>query len=309
MAYSPYKIFFNTVNNKYIFYDSRDVTYDDMRLDKDHSYSAFNFDTLEECDIGSITIELANMQPSTILSIISCNDFVNICTRKLSPYETYNHLCDFFSKPLSLGIMNKIYDLTLSETFSEYAPDAHYIYFHNWIESLFYMPISFCQQYVDFQQFYSFNYEPKKIELFISFKNNLFNSIYAVPDFRTLIYFDIGKIAEKSLLIKQCENCNKYFIPQKRSDEIYCTNIYKDNKTCKQIGYENKIQNNEFMKAYRSAYKTQRARIKYHSDNPNYELQHVIPWTNAAKKALKLFSSQNDIKGFKQWLQDNKDAF
>lgn len=309
MPYSPYKNFFNTKKKYYIFYDSRAVTFDDMSLPKDHSYSPFDFKILEESLIGSVTVELANFNQSTMLDNIPAEMFANICTRKIPPQETFNYLSKFFSEHLTIGVMNKIYDLALSDSFSNSSPQAHYIYFCNWVKTLLHKPTKFCEEYCDLQETYSFYYEPRKIELFISFENNVFNSIYATPDYRTLIYFDIGKIVENKILIKKCENCGKYFIPQMRSNEIYCTNIFKDSKTCRQIGYDNKIKSNEFMNAYRSAYKTQHARIKYNSNNPDYEKQHVIPWVRSAKEAMNIFSSQNDIQGFRDWLLKNRDAF
>ena len=36
--------------------------------------------------------------------------------------------------------------------------------------------------------------------------------------------------------IKKCKNCGKYFVPEKRTDELYCNNIYEDGRTCKEIG-------------------------------------------------------------------------
>ena len=35
--------------------------------------------------------------------------------------------------------------------------------------------------------------------------------------------------------IKKCKNCGKYFVPEKRIDELYCNNIYEDSRICKEI--------------------------------------------------------------------------
>ena len=40
----------------------------------------------------------------------------------------------------------------------------------------------------------------------------------------------------------------KVFIPISRSDEIYCDRIFKNNKTCKQLGYTEKARD-EYQKA------------------------------------------------------------
>ena len=95
----------------------------------------------------------------------------------------------------------------------------------------------------------------------------------------------------------------------KRSDEIYCDNIFKNDKTCKELGYENKSKKDFFKSAYRTAYKTQRARIKYNTHRSDYEKKCFTPWNDAAKQALAKFQAKNDLEGFKKWLKDNKDKY
>lgn len=35
--------------------------------------------------------------------------------------------------------------------------------------------------------------------------------------------------------IKKCKNCGKYFVPEKRTDELYCTNIYRAAELVKKL--------------------------------------------------------------------------
>lgn len=132
---------------------------------------------------------------------------------------------------------------------------------------------------------------------------------YTIKKISDIIAIDNVNYQKGNINIKQCQNCGKYFIPSSRSDEIYCDNYYKDEKTCKEIGYETKLKNDIFKTAYRSAYKTQRARIKYNSHIVDYEKIHFKPWEQAAKQALSDFTTKDDIEGFKKWLIDNKDSF
>ena len=74
------------------------------------------------------------------------------------------------------------------------------------------------------------------------------------------IKFDLISAFKDKQPIKVCENCGRYFTPSARSDEIYCNNITQNGRTCKQIGYENKVESNEVLKTYRTIYKTQNAR-------------------------------------------------
>jgi hypothetical protein len=134
-------------------------------------------------------------------------------------------------------------------------------------------------------------------------------SIYYLYNLESMLAFDAIFLQENNIIVKKCANCGLFFVPEKRSDEIYCSNIYENGRTCKQIGYENKIKKDDFKSAYRKAYKTQRARIKYNSHIKNYEEIHFKPWEQAAKKALSDFTTKNDIEGFKKWLMNNKDSF
>ena len=132
---------------------------------------------------------------------------------------------------------------------------------------------------------------------------------YKIKKISDIIAFDNINYHKNNTTIKLCQNCGKFFIPSSRSDEIYCDNIYENGKTCKEIGYEVKLKNDEFKTSYRRAYKTQRARISYNRHITNYEELHFKPWEKAAKQALADFSSKKDIDGFQKWLKDNKDLF
>jgi DNA-directed RNA polymerase subunit M/transcription elongation factor TFIIS len=128
---------------------------------------------------------------------------------------------------------------------------------------------------------------------------------YQFEKFHELIFWGIIKIIKAGLPIKECRNCHKVFIPQKRSDEIYCDYIYSNSRTCKQVGYENK---DEFTKAYRTAYKTKNAaKNRNIKNNPNAE-KNFRKWVYEAR--LKLEDGREgkiSLEDFKGWLrQGNK---
>ena len=310
MPISPYKLIFDLKAKEYTFYDTREVTFFEYGVsDCEFQYTGFDFDILEHKIIGSLPIEIANLSKKIIFEKISYPVFGDIYKRIVCPEKAYEYLNEYFSKEISLGFLNKIYDLKLGE--EETSINKSYsFYFSNWIDTLLYSAQNFCNDYCSSGQLYLFDNKPRKIELYITFENNLFNSRYAVTDLRDLIYFEIGKIVENKVQIKKCQNCGKYFIPNKRSNEIYCDNIFDDTgKTCRNIGYVQKLKNDSFKTAYRSAYKTQRARIKYHAEELDYEEKHFKPWEFAAKEAMELYSSTNDVNGFKQWLVEYRDKF
>ena len=53
-------------------------------------------------------------------------------------------------------------------------------------------------------------------------------------------------IIEKKITVKKCKNCNRYFITESRTDEIYCNNIspQNPNKTCKEYGAKKTYRDN-----------------------------------------------------------------
>lgn len=76
-----------------------------------------------------------------------------------------------------------------------------------------------------------------------------------------LLMFDYSEMLRIGVKARRCKTCGKLFVPTSRSDEVYCDNILKDNKTCKEIGFAATIENNETLKIYRKIYKTQHARL------------------------------------------------
>lgn len=139
------------------------------------------------------------------------------------------------------------------------------------------------------------------------------NELYSdhlVDDLESLLTFECVKLRKNHINIKKCVNCGKYFIPTNRSDEIYCDNIFRSGKTCKQVGYEEKEKKDPFKSLYTKARKTQHARIRYNAKNkPNYKQEHYEPWKKSAEQARDYFKSKNDIDGFRKWIEDNKNSF
>ncbi len=128
--------------------------------------------------------------------------------------------------------------------------------------------------------------------------------VYGIKSSDAAMLFDLASIAKERLNIKICENCGKYFLPTTRSDEIYCDNEFKNGRTCKQMGYENKVSNDEYLKVYRTAYKTQHAKMLRNSHNkPDYKKEVFDVWVKEAK-AMKENAQNgvNTLEEFKHWL-------
>jgi len=145
-----------------------------------------------------------------------------------------------------------------------------------------------------------------KYKIFFSAKYGEFGESFEINEIDTFCLFAIVQLLKSGVTINKCANCGDYFVPLTRSNEVYCNNIFSNGRNCKQIGYENKINNDDVFKEYRKAYKNKNAykqRTKNHNQNAEKEFKQ---WVYAAK--LKLGECQDKIitlDEFKEWLKNN----
>ena len=89
------------------------------------------------------------------------------------------------------------------------------------------------------------------------------------------LLIELLEIAKLNIEIKKCRNCGKFFVPDNRSDEIYCSNIYENGKTCKEIGHfkvqQKLIQENDDLRIYRNVYQKLLLRTRRNPNNDQYE--------------------------------------
>lgn len=147
------------------------------------------------------------------------------------------------------------------------------------------------------------------IEFGINPDNHIPNLICIADHVLSLLALDLVNIISNKIQIKQCANCGRFFIPSKRSDEIYCDRINKNGKTCKDIGYSKKIKEDPFKNIFTTARKTQHARIRYNKHIKDYKEKHYEPWLQAATQARDKYKAAGDIEGFREWIEINKNAF
>lgn len=130
---------------------------------------------------------------------------------------------------------------------------------------------------------------------------------YTLSEIYSLLVIDLLNVQSKKITIKHCANCGRLFIPYSRSDELYCDHIDRNGKTCKQVGYENKLKSDPFKSEYRKAYKTQHAKMKRNLKNiPNYKEKYFDPWVDAAKDKMKKCQAENNIDAFVQWINEHR---
>jgi len=105
------------------------------------------------------------------------------------------------------------------------------------------------------------------------------------------LLFEFMELVRNDIILKKCENCCRYFIPKTRSDEKYCDSLFRDDRTCKQLAFDIKVENDEALRVYRSIYKTQNARLHRNSKTKSSEGKTSLnirfnEWKSNAKQLL-----------------------
>lgn len=119
------------------------------------------------------------------------------------------------------------------------------------------------------------------------------------------------QLIENNYLILKCKNCNKYFIPYKRTDTYYCDrqSPQDETKTCKQYGADKAWwirtkDENDWYNLYRKIYQSFQVKAKRNPNDP----QHKKNYDNFRKEANEWKQAVKDGTktevDFMKWLQD-----
>ena len=127
-------------------------------------------------------------------------------------------------------------------------------------------------------------------------------------DLSSICYAILGKLVKTpNYPIKKCQNCGMYFIPNAKTDEIYCDYPKENSKPCRDLGafqsYTQRLKDNKAMGEYRKKYQKLFMQVK-----KNKELSAEFEtWKKQAKEKI------NDMKKGKltenevyDWILKNK---
>ena len=120
---------------------------------------------------------------------------------------------------------------------------------------------------------------------------------YLVNSLDTLMYIILHEVVSNSLIIKKCQICDKYFIPNK-SNEIYCEFLNEENNTiCRNVGafqvYKQNLENTPVLLEYRRTYNRNSNEVS--RDKENVKLKEDFKeWREGAQEKIKDFK-QNKI--------------
>ena len=91
------------------------------------------------------------------------------------------------------------------------------------------------------------------------YSNNIADILFlSVKEFKT----------RKNATIRQCQNCGKFFIPENLNNTKYCNNIYKNKKTCMELGkeitYKKSLKNDALLQKYRRRYMSLASNVSHY---------------------------------------------
>lgn len=148
------------------------------------------------------------------------------------------------------------------------------------------------------------NYESNHTEI----KQRYIYKNITTPRFSQIAAISLMELARAGKVIRKCKNCGQYFIPENRSDTLYCNNPSPADptKTCKEYGsqrlwYERQ-KDDELATLSRNILSAKSMLAKRNSDLPDYKMfydffrKERIRW----KKAVE--SGEKSREEYREWL-------
>lgn len=112
----------------------------------------------------------------------------------------------------------------------------------------------------------------------------------------------------ENIEIKKCKNCGKFFVPENRSDELYCSNIFENGKTCKEIGpfkvKQKLMEENNDLKVYRNVYQKLLLRTRRNPMNDEYEKDFIEFKKKNAELKEKISNGKLTQEEYMKWLNE-----
>lgn len=121
---------------------------------------------------------------------------------------------------------------------------------------------------------------------------------YLIEDLEEMLFFEFFEMLKQGLVAKKCKLCGRYFIMPDTRRRDFCDRIYKDGKTCKEVGgkilYNKRVENDTTLQKYNTEYSKMvsryyRAEGKLDSEFSGKDMtkEEFKKWSKKAKQALR----------------------
>lgn len=130
---------------------------------------------------------------------------------------------------------------------------------------------------------------------------------YYINDIHDFLNVSLYNILMRKPKINKCQNCNKYFFPKSKSNEKYCSNVFRNGKTCSQLSYEIKLNKSELDKIYRATTtKATTYKSRYKEQYKDTIEEAHDNWKRGIKEQRELCrNGQITLDEFKKWIKEN----
>ena len=106
--------------------------------------------------------------------------------------------------------------------------------------------------------------------------------------------------------IKKCQNCGMYFIPNVKTDEVYCDYPKENSKSCRDLGAFQSYTENKAMGEYRRTYQQKFMQVRKNKENKKLA-QDFENWKKQAKEKINNMKkgklTENEVY---EWIITNK---
>ena len=137
-----------------------------------------------------------------------------------------------------------------------------------------------------------------------------FESLYTFETTISMMLFEMAQCINTDANIVKCKNCGHYFVPEGRSDSVYCSYPLDDNKekSCKDVGAQitraNKEKTDILTREYRKVYMRYKMSMSRHPDDPALE-EKFHRLTNEFKmRRAEIMSGESTTEEVLEWLSE-----
>lgn len=136
-------------------------------------------------------------------------------------------------------------------------------------------------------------------------------NVYTSEKLSNIVFVVLEQFVKNSNLpIKQCQYCNRYFIPKIRQDEIYCDLPNEDGKSCREKGakqtYKQNLEKTPALLEYRKAYQKKFMEVARSDDNKKLK-KNFDSWKKIAQGKIKDYKQGKVTEDeLYKWMIENK---
>lgn len=118
---------------------------------------------------------------------------------------------------------------------------------------------------------------------------------FAIQSLEEMLYLEFMEMIKRGILVKRCGLCDKLFVLADKRKRDYCDRIYKNNRTCKQVGakmkFNKSVEEDKFLQDFQRIYNRMYSRfyrfedLEYNETENSLTKEEFKAWVATASKA------------------------